>query len=114
VRENLAANCRHLVAAIAREFPEGTRVSTPSGGVVLWVELPRGTDGVELFERALERGIGIAPGIIFSATAGYRNFIRLSAGLPYGPEVEKALATLGRLANSSARVAATPRSSSER
>jgi DNA-binding transcriptional MocR family regulator len=97
VREHLAANCRRVVAAIAREFPDGTRVSTPSGGVVLWVELPRGIDGVELFERALERGIGIAPGIIFSATAGYRNYIRLSAGLPFGPEVEKALATLGRL-----------------
>jgi DNA-binding transcriptional MocR family regulator len=65
---------------------------------VLWVELPRGVDGVDLFEQALERGIGIAPGIIFSATAGYRNFIRLSAGLPFGPEVEKALATLGKLA----------------
>jgi DNA-binding transcriptional MocR family regulator len=101
VRENLAANCRRLVEAIAREFPEGTRVSTPSGGVVLWVELPRSVDGVDLFERALERGIGIAPGIIFSATAGYRNFIRLSAGLPFGPDVEKALATLGRLASQS-------------
>jgi DNA-binding transcriptional MocR family regulator len=99
VRENLAANCRRVIAAIARDFPDGTRVSNPSGGVVLWVELPRGIDGVGLFEKALERGIGIAPGIIFSATAGYRNFIRLSAGLPFGPEVEKALVTLGRLAS---------------
>jgi len=60
--------------------------------------LPRGVDGVDLFERALARGIGIAPGIIFSATAGYRNFVRLSMGLTWGPEVEKALAILGRLA----------------
>jgi DNA-binding transcriptional MocR family regulator len=98
VRENLAANCRRFAATIAREFPVGTRVSNPSGGVVLWVELPRGSDGVELFERALARGIGIAPGIIFSATAAYRNFVRLSMGLTWGPEVERALVTLGRLA----------------
>jgi DNA-binding transcriptional MocR family regulator len=98
VREYLAANCRRLIAAIVREFPAGTRVSSPAGGVVLWVELPKGVDGVHLFERALERGIGIAPGIIFSATARYRNFVRLSAGLNWTPEVEKALGVLGRLA----------------
>ena len=73
-------------------------MSSPAGGVVLWVELPNGVDGVELFHAALEHGIGIAPGIIFSAKADYRNFIRLSAGVQWTPAIEKALRMLGRLA----------------
>jgi DNA-binding transcriptional MocR family regulator len=98
VRENLAANCHRYREAILAAFPEGTRVSYPEGGVVLWLELPSGIDGVALFEQALEHRIGIAPGIIFSAKADYRNFIRLSAGIEWSPAVEKALVTLGRMA----------------
>ena len=98
VRENLRANVERFTDTIARDFPGGTRASHPRGGVVLWVELPRGCDGVELFHAALAHRIGIAPGIIFSATGAYRNFVRLSAGVRWTPEVEKALNLLGKLA----------------
>jgi len=73
-------------------------IAHPAGGVVLWIELPNGVDGVALFHAALEHGIGIAPGLIFSATAEYRNFIRMSAGMQWTPAVAKAVALLGRLA----------------
>jgi DNA-binding transcriptional MocR family regulator len=102
VRQTLAANCRRFIEGIARYFPEGTRVTDPAGGVVLWVELPREVDGVALFERALAAGIGIAPGIVFSAKGEYRNFIRLSAGIDWTPDIEAALARLGRLSAASA------------
>jgi DNA-binding transcriptional MocR family regulator len=98
VRDHLRGNCERFVEAIAASFPRGTRASQPDGGVVLWIELPSGADGVELFHAALERGIGIAPGIIFSARAEYRNFIRLSAGMQWTPAVAKAIDVLGRLA----------------
>jgi DNA-binding transcriptional MocR family regulator len=98
VRDNLRGNCAQFIEAVARYFPGDTRVANPAGGVVLWVELPDGGDGVRLFQSALERGIGIAPGIIFSATADYRGFIRLSAGVQWTPAVDKALKLLGRLA----------------
>ena len=98
VRNNLRDNCERFGEAIAASFPNGTRASHPAGGVVLWIELPNGVDGVALFHAALERGVGIAPGIIFSATAEYRNFIRMSAGMQWTPAVAKAVAVLGRLA----------------
>ena len=98
VREQLRENVERFTETIARVFPQGTRASHPRGGVVLWVELPRGGDGVELFHAALGQRIGIAPGIIFSATGAYRNFIRLSAGVQWTPEVERALRVLGKLA----------------
>jgi DNA-binding transcriptional MocR family regulator len=97
VRMTLAMNSQAFMDAIARYFPNGTRVARAAGGVVLWIELPRNVDGIELFRTALASRIGIAPGIVFSAKADYRNFIRLSCGLAWTTTVEKALEKLGRL-----------------
>jgi len=88
-------------AAIAASFPQGTRVSGPSGGFILWVELPRGADSVALFERCLARGVSIAPGPMFSASGRYRNCLRLGVGRTWTPQVEDALRTVGRLAQQS-------------
>lgn len=100
VREELATNVRCFTEAIAAAFPAGTGVSRPQGGVVLWLELPKDVDGLKLFQAALARRIGIAPGLIFSASGHYRNFIRLSAGVRLTADVEKAIEVLGRLARS--------------
>jgi DNA-binding transcriptional MocR family regulator len=97
VRASLAANAMRFTEAIARYFPPGTRVSAPAGGVVLWVQLPPAVDGVALFHHALAERIGIAPGAIFSATGGYRSFIRLSFGVAWSAAVDEALRVLGRL-----------------
>jgi DNA-binding transcriptional MocR family regulator len=83
--------------AITRYFPEGTKVNNPSGGFVLWVEMPEGIDSIKLYEHALNKGITIAPGLIFSASGKYRNFIRLNAAY-WSDRIEQALATIGGLA----------------
>jgi len=85
--------------AVGKHFPEGTRVTRPSGGFVLWVEFPNHVDALKLYECALNAGITIAPGPIFSAKGKYRNFIRLNAGF-WSVRIEEALATVGRLAGS--------------
>lgn len=64
----------NMLAAIARHFPAQTRVSQPSGGYFLWLELPEQMDALKLFHMALAQGISIAPGRSFrplgaSATA---------------------------------------------
>ncbi len=83
---------------IAESFPRGTRVTRPTGGFILWVELPKACDSIELFEKLLERGISIAPGPMFSASQRYRNCMRISVGHPWTERSEKALAEVGRLA----------------
>jgi DNA-binding transcriptional MocR family regulator len=103
VRATLALNSQHAIDAITRFFPEGTRVARPPGGVVLWVELPRSVDGAELFRTAYASRIGIAPGLVFSAKGDYRNYIRLSCGLPWTPTLERAIEKLGRLVAGMAR-----------
>jgi DNA-binding transcriptional MocR family regulator len=82
---------------VAHHFPEGTRMTNPRGGFVLWVEMPRGTDCLEVFNQALEAGISITPGIIFSATRRYRNFIRISCGHSWSEEIEQAVKKLGAI-----------------
>lgn len=103
VRSTLALHSQQAISAIARFFPEGTRVAQPPGGVVLWVELPRNVDGAELFRTAAASRIGVAPGVVFSAKADYRNYIRLSCGLPWTPTLERAVEKLGRLVAGMAR-----------
>jgi DNA-binding transcriptional MocR family regulator len=92
----IQAGVSQLRSCIARHFPPGTRVSDPRGGFLLWVELPQGSDGLELFRAALERGISLAPGCLFSLGHGLERFIRLN-GAASG-DFDPAMAVLGQLA----------------
>ncbi|AGC46695.1 GntR family transcriptional regulator [Myxococcus stipitatus DSM 14675] len=85
---------RHVLA----HFPEGTRTTTPQGGFVLWVELPRRVDSVELYRRALEEGISTSPGTLFSTRERYRHYLRINCGNRWTPTLEQGLLRLARLA----------------
>jgi DNA-binding transcriptional MocR family regulator len=98
LRHALADQVGRVSDAIAVSCPPGTRVSRPRGGFVLWVELPPGKSALELHTRALERGISIAPGPIFSAKQRFSNCIRVSCGFPWSDVLERSIQTLGRLA----------------
>ncbi len=82
---------------IARNFPEGTRISHPHGGSVLWVEMPESCDCIDIFNKALEHNIGITPGILFSATRRFRNHLRINCGFPWNDANIKAIETLGQI-----------------
>lgn len=102
LRADLVTNTRTMMDAVARHFPPGTKLAQPDGGVVLWLELPPAVDAIELFRTALAQRIGITPGIVFSATARYRNFIRLNCSLPWSVSLEQAVAQLGAMVGSMA------------
>ncbi|MDB5804878.1 MAG: GntR family transcriptional regulator [Betaproteobacteria bacterium] len=87
-----------MVEAIGRDFPVGTRVTQPQGGYFLWVELPAQVDALEVHRRAAAKNISVAPGPIFSPQRRYENCLRLNYGQPWTPQVEAALATLGKIA----------------
>ncbi len=82
---------------VAKNFPDGTRISHPHGGNVLWIEMPQDCDCIDIFNRALEHSIGITPGILFSATRRFRNYIRINCGLPWNDANVAALQTLGKI-----------------
>lgn len=97
VRKTYEEQVDHVRFAIAKFFPQQTRVSRPRGGFVLWVELPPGVDGDDLFSAAIEQGVSITPGSLFSPTRKFKNYIRVSAGLLWSDRVDNAIATVGAI-----------------
>ena len=89
-----------MTEAIARYFPAGTRMTRPTGGMCLWVQLPEDVTSLAVHQLALAAGIGIAPGSLFSAKQKFSNFIRLNRGNPWTDRIENAVRTLGRIISS--------------
>lgn len=100
-------SCRLQVAkmrdAIACSFPAEIRLSRPEGSFILWCELDRRIDSMDLFRRARDEGINLAPGPFFSTDGGFRNFIRISCGYPWGPKLERGVQVLGRIVREMAK-----------
>ena len=82
------------------------RVTRPDVGYFVWVELPRGVDALDVHRLALDQGISVAPGPIFSPRREFRNCLCLNHGHPFTPELDRAIARLGQLVRSSPRAAA--------
>ena len=98
LRRLYAAQVDRLRGLIAGTFPEGTRATEPTGGFLVWVELPDGCDGNRLCDEALAQGVTITPGSLFSPTGRHKAHIRLSACHTFSERHLHALTTLGRLA----------------
>ena len=98
VRAVLERQCRMMEQRILAHFPAGTRVSHPSGGTVLWAQLPPPADSIRLFYEAKAKGIGLAPGNIFSSCDQFNGFVRISFGNAWTRAVDDAVAEVGRLA----------------
>ncbi|HWX56139.1 MAG TPA: PLP-dependent aminotransferase family protein [Verrucomicrobiae bacterium] len=97
MRATLAGYVEVMRQAIAKYFPDGTRISRPAGGHMLWVELPPKINALKLYQAALSEHICILPGTIFSATGRYKNYFRINCAHKPSEAHDRALLTLGRL-----------------
>ncbi len=97
LRTAFAGRVDNVRQAISRYFPEGTRISRPAGGLLLWIEMPPKTDALRLYQAALAERIAILPGRIFSPSNRFRNCIRINCGQTWSEAHERALLKLGRL-----------------
>ena len=84
-------------ASVLTHFPAGTTVTDPAGGMVLWVSMPDEIRSRELYRLAMDRGIVIAPGPVFSLQNRFASQIRLNAGV-WGPATDAKIGVLGELA----------------
>jgi len=80
LRGQLERYMKEMRGAVLEHFPEGTRVSEPQGGFVLWVEMPQKVDSLRLYHEMLEHNIILAPGSMFSMNSKFNNYMRLNAG----------------------------------
>ncbi len=97
VRSFLHKQQATALASVRRHFPADVRVVAPSGGYFLWIECGRAVNSLELHQLALNSGITLAPGPMFSARRQYLNFIRLNYGHPWTPAIDNAVARIGKL-----------------
>ena len=98
IRQEYRKNMTAYQLAVQQYFPEGTQMTRPHGGFILWVSLPGRVSAKELHVRALQQGISVAPGLIFSNTEQFNNCLRLTCGVPWNREAERAMMTIGMLA----------------
>jgi DNA-binding transcriptional MocR family regulator len=84
---------RDLLAALLRKHLPDWTFRLPSGGLFLWVKLPRG-DARELAQVALRRGVITLPGPLASAAGGHEKYLRI----PFLAEPETLRAGVKRLA----------------
>jgi len=97
LRQTLHANSLQFTRAIGEYFPEGVKLTTPQGGFILWAELDKRIDTYHLYQEAMAHKISIAPGTMFTLQDRYQNCMRLSYGMQWTPEVDRALKRLGNL-----------------
>jgi DNA-binding transcriptional MocR family regulator len=97
LRRALQTQMEKISHAVAESFPAGIKMTRPTGGLVLWVELPARVNSLRLHTKALAEKISIAPGPMFSPRQNFRNFIRLSCGEPWSPKIERAIGVLAYL-----------------
>jgi DNA-binding transcriptional MocR family regulator len=99
LRSAVEKQMQTMQLAVSRYFPPETKMTRPTGGLVLWVELPANVDSKEYFFRARARGISVVPGLICSTFDKYRNFIRLTCRGVWNKDIEKGIEQLGQLAS---------------
>lgn len=95
LRYELYVNSSHFVQSVMEYFPANTKIIAPQGGFMLWIELDQRIDTTELYYKAMQQKISIAPGRMFSLQDQYRNCMRLSYGQKWTPHIEERLRLLG-------------------
>jgi len=97
LRTHLKNQVGNTALAVARYFPEGTKISAPQGGLTLWVQLDDRLDSLQLFRQAMAHDIAIFPGIMCASSDAFKSCMRISCGMPYTDTIDHGLKTLAHL-----------------
>ncbi|RTE67733.1 PLP-dependent aminotransferase family protein [Amphritea opalescens] len=95
-RQELREQRDQLIAQL-QAWPGDIRVSLPQGGLAVWVELADHIDTLQRYPQALEQGVVITPGPLFSVSEQFNHCLRISFAHPWDERRRKALKQLGEL-----------------
>lgn len=96
LRQVLEQRKNQALHSLKRHLPAGAKINESRGGFFLWIELPKQVNTTELYYRALEQNISIAPGKMFSSSEQYANYFRFNTAW-WNESQEAAVAILGGL-----------------
>lgn len=97
LRKKLASRKLAMYQLLCAHLPESVGVNFAQGGYFLWLALPSHMDATQIYYQAIERGISIAPGNLFSNQVEFRHFMRLNASYECSPEIVSAVVVLAEL-----------------
>ena len=98
LRSVYAERCQAMLSAIALHFPAAARFTRPTGGMFVWVELPKGVDAARLLPRAIEEEkVAFVPGEPFHPNGGGENTLRLNFTHSRPEVILDAIGRLGRM-----------------
>ena len=86
-----------MVACLKKYLPEGCELTPTEGGMFLWVTLPKGIRSVDLYRKALERGVAICPGDPFYETQRDVSTFRVNYSNSTDEAIEKGIKILGEV-----------------
>jgi DNA-binding transcriptional MocR family regulator len=98
VRNFCESNLKIYTQGVLKYFPEGTRVSCPTGGLLFWVEFPEKVDASKLQKEALAKNVLILPRPFFTLVPRFKNCVSISFGHQWSASMEKTLEFIGNLA----------------
>jgi 2-aminoadipate transaminase len=84
-----------LLAALSEHLPDGSSMTTPEGGLFVWVTLPDGYDAEAILPRALANGVAFVPGKYFYAGEPRPETLRVSFATATPAELVEGAARLG-------------------
>ena len=84
-----------MMECLRRDLPEGVDFTPTEGGMFLWVKLPDGLSSVELYRRALAKGVAICPGDPFYESQRNVPTFRINYSNSTDEAIEKGIKILG-------------------
>ena len=84
-----------MVECLKKYLPEGCELTPTEGGMFLWVTMPEGISAVELYRKALDKGVAICPGDPFYETKRNVSSFRVNYSNSSDEAIEKGIRILG-------------------
>ncbi len=96
-QKSISRQALEMKMLLSKYLPDDTAISTPCGGFFFWLEINGDIDTVELFSKALEEKISIAPGQVFGNGERFKNCLRISFASPVTDELRSGIIKLGNI-----------------
>ncbi|MBM7072161.1 PLP-dependent aminotransferase family protein [Shewanella sp. 202IG2-18] len=97
IRKEMRLNHQKCIERLNISSESKLSISQVSGGPCLWIKLPEGHSSENLWYKAMDKKVAIAPGKIFTFRNEYNAFFRITFALPLNDEMEKGLEALAKI-----------------